>query len=51
VSSVHLPAVFTEKGVHFSLLPYCFVCIISAIFTGGGRDNCFPSGMSSSAII
>lgn len=40
------PAVFTDEETHFSLLLYCFLCIITVIFTFYGRKNKrFPCGM------
>lgn len=39
VFSMHFPTVFPEKGMCFTLSPYCFPCIMSAIFTTEGRTS------------
>lgn len=46
VFSLCLLTVFADKGMHFSLLLYCFLSIITAIFTFYGRKNkCSPAAM------
>lgn len=42
MSSVHLPTLFTDKGVHFCLLPCYFACIISVIFFPWQEEQLFP---------